>query len=134
MFSIKPRLSGENSIIMALASAALVVGVYQAKIGPVSDAHATAANDGNLNAAVKKAGWESVVLVAGVALLAQDPNIVILGGAAVIAEELSYRHAIMANPENGQIQVTPASYAPAGPQQAPQSPSYTSGLLEAVAS
>jgi hypothetical protein len=113
-FSIKPRLSGENSIIMAAATAALVIGIYNSKVGPVADAHATGANDGNLLASVKKAGWQAVVLVSALALLAKDPNIVILGGATVIAEELAYRHAIMASPENGRIQVTLADFLPAG--------------------
>jgi hypothetical protein len=113
-FSIKPRLSGENSIIMAAAAAALVVGIYSAKLGPVADAHATPSNDGNMLASVKKAGWQATTTVAALALLAQDANIVIIGGLAIILEELNYRHAIMANPNNGQIQVTQASYLPAG--------------------
>ena len=115
-FSLKPRLSGENSIIMALATAAFVVSIYNMKVGPVSDVHATNANDGNMAASVKKAGWEAVAAVAGIALLAQDPNIVILGGAAIIAEELSYRHSMMANPNTGQIQVSPTSYQAASAQ------------------
>ena len=138
MFSIKPRLSGENSIITALAAAALVVGVYNAKIGPVADAHASGANDPNLLAATKKAGWQALGLVAAITLLAQDPNILIMGGATVIAEEMAYRHAIMASPDTGQISVTPASYLPAGgagaqAQQAPQAGGYASGLVEAMA-
>jgi hypothetical protein len=108
----KPRLSGENSIIVALATAALVLGIYNMKVGPVSDVHATDANDGNMAASVKKAGWESVVVVAGVGLLAKDPNIIILGGAAIIAEELAYRHAMMSNPATGKIATTAAGYQP----------------------
>jgi hypothetical protein len=114
--SIKPRLSGENSIIVALATAAFVVGIYNMKVGPVSDVHATDAQDGNLSASVKKAGWEALAAVAGLTVLAQDPNILILGGAAIIAEELAYRHALMAAPESGHIMVSPASYAPASSQ------------------
>jgi len=134
MFSIKPRLSGENSIIVALGVAALIIGLYNAKLGPLADAHATGANDGNLNAALKKAGWESVVMIAGLALLTQDANIVILGGATVIAEELGYRHAIMASPDNGQIQVTAASYVPAQSQAgAPGAGTSSPGIIEAVA-
>jgi hypothetical protein len=113
-FSIKPRLSGENSIIASLATVALVVGIYSMKVGPVSDVHATEANDGNMAASVKKAGWESVVAVAGVTLLARDPNVAILGGAAIIAEELLYRHALMAHPQTGQITVAPQAYQPTG--------------------
>lgn len=113
-FNLKPRLGAENSVVVSLGVAALIIGIYNAKVGPVADAHATAANDGNMLASIKKAGWESVALMLGLALLTQDANIVILGGATIISEELSYRHAIMANPETGQIDLTPASYAPAG--------------------
>jgi hypothetical protein len=109
-----PRISGDNSIITSLATVAVVVAVYQSKIGPVSDVHATAPNDGNIAASIRKAGWQSLGVVSAIALLAGDLNIVILGGAAVIAEELSYRHANMTNPGTGQITLMPASYQPAG--------------------
>ena len=109
-----PRISGDNSIVSSLATVAVVVAIYQGKIGPVSDVHATAPNDGNIAASIRKAGWTSLGVVAAISLLAGDLNIVILGGAAVIAEELSYRHANMTNPGTGQISVTPAAYQPAG--------------------
>lgn len=132
--NFKPRLGAENSVVVSLGVAALIVGIYTSKIGPVADAHATAANDGNLNAAVKKAGWESVALAAGLFLLTQDANIVILGSATIVAEELSYRHAIMTNPDTGQIDLTPASYAPAGsPVQATVQAPGLSGMIEAQA-
>lgn len=138
-FSLKPRLSGENSIIVSLAAAATVFAVYNMKVGPVSDVHATNANDINMRASVKKAGWESVVLVGALFLLANDLNIAIMGGGAIVFEELSYRHALMASPANGQIEVTPSSYLPAGSQGQSQPPNlqlYTggsSGVVEAVA-
>lgn len=109
----KPRLSGENSIITSLATVALVVGVYQSTVGPVADVHATEPRDVNLTAATRKAGWVALTAVTGVALLAKDMNIAILGGAAVVAEELCYRHALLVNPGTGKIAVTPASYQPA---------------------
>ena|SRR5450755_914842 len=112
--NLKPRLSGENSIIASLSTVALVVGIYSMKVGPISDLHATPAMDGNSQAAVKKAGVEAVVVVAAVTLLAKDPNIAILGGAAIIAEELMCRHALMADPASGQINVAPAAYQPTG--------------------
>lgn len=135
--NLKPRLGAENSVVVSLGVAALIVGIYSAKVGPVADAHATPANDGNMLAATKKAGFESAALMVGLALLTQDANIVILGGATIISEELTYRHAIMSNPDTGQIDLTPASYAPAGgqvaePGAAPSGGS-SSGILEAVA-
>lgn len=113
-FDIKPRLSGENSIIMSMAMVGLVVAVYQANVGPVSDVHATDAGDINLSKSVRKAGWTALTAVAALALLAKDPNILILGAATIVAEELCYRHALMTNPATGQISITPAAYQPAG--------------------
>lgn len=107
---LKPRLSGENSIIASLATVGLVIGIYQASIGPVSDVHATQPQDINFTAATRKAGWSALAAVFAVGLLAKDMNIVILGGAAVIAEELCYRHALMTSPGTGLIAVTPQSY------------------------
>jgi len=109
----KPILSGENSIITSLATAAVVGGIYNGTVGPVSDVHATDAADINIKASLRKAGWMSIVLVGSVWLLSRDHNILILGGATIIAEELGYRHANMTEPSTGQIQVTPASYQPA---------------------
>lgn len=116
-FNIKPILSGENSIVVALATAGLVIGIYNMKLGPVADVHATGAYDGNMQAAIKKAGWEAVAAVAAVTLLARDPNIAIMGGAAIIFEEMTNRHALISNPDSGQIQqLPPAAYAPASDQ------------------
>lgn len=112
--NLKPRLSGENSIIASLATVGLVIGMYQSSVGPVSDVHATDPQDINLRSAVRKAGWMSLAAVAALGLLAKDPNIIILGGATIIAEELCYRHALMTNPGTGEITVTPASYQAAG--------------------
>ena len=47
-------------------------------------------------------------------LLSRDLNVAILGGSAVILEHVMYLHAEMANPANGQIQVNPEAYQPAG--------------------
>ncbi len=135
-FNLTPRRGAENSVVVSLGVAALIIGIYGSKVGPVADAHATGANDGNMLASVKKAGVESTALMLGLALLTQDANIVILGGATIIAEELSYRHAIMSNPDTGQIQVTAASYAPAGGTGAtgPAPAGYSaSGMIEAQA-
>ena len=116
-FSIKPKLSGENSIIAALATAALVAAIYNMKVGPVSDLHATDAHDGNMAASLKKAGWEAVFVVSAITLLAQDANIAIIGGGTIILEEIFNRHALMTNPASGQITITPASYQAAGTPQ-----------------
>ena len=101
--SMKSILRPEGSIVAGLAVVGLVYGIYQLELGSVAEAGASTANHPILETSRKKAGWSSLVAVFGVALLARDPNIVILGGSAVIAMELSYRHAIMQDPQTGQL-------------------------------
>lgn len=112
--SIQSVLRPEGSIVAGLATVALVYSVYQLNVGDVASAAATDAHHPLLESSRKKAGWTSLALVAGVALLAKDPNIVILGGAAVVGMEASYRHAIMQDPNTGIIVAPPAKrYQPA---------------------
>jgi hypothetical protein len=111
---LKPRLSVDNSIVMSGATVALTIGLYNGIIGPASVAQATDANDGSLMSSKRKAGVTAIVGISAIALLARDPNIVILGGATVIAMELIYRHSISAHPETGQIvPPAPTQYQPA---------------------
>lgn len=115
MAGIKPLLSIEGSLVLSLATVGAVYGVYQLDVGPVSQVHMTDPNHPALETSRKKAGYTSLVMVAGLAVLARDPNVVILGGAAIIAMELHYRHAIMVDSATGQIVPPgPAAYAPAG--------------------
>jgi hypothetical protein len=115
--AFKVNLTPEGSITMGLATVGLVYGMYQLDCGPVSMAQATptgGAEARSLSVSRRKAGWTSLVAVAGIALMARDPNIVILGGATIIAMEAHYRHAIMADHESGQLVAPPeAAYRPA---------------------
>lgn len=112
--AFKSMLKPENSLIMGATVAGIVYATYQLDIGPVSGAQASDAHHPILEISRKKAGYTSLVLVGGLALLARDVNIVILGGAAIIAMEAHYRHAIMAHPETGQMMPPPnTSYQPA---------------------
>lgn len=110
----KSVLKPEGSLMMGAAVAGLVWANYQQNVGSVKDAQATDAHHPILETSRKKAGYSSLVLVAGIGLLAKDVNIVILGGAAIMAMELSYRHAIMTHPVTGQLMPPAAAmYAPA---------------------
>jgi hypothetical protein len=107
--SFKSVLKPEDSVVAGLATAALVYGVYQNSLGSVAECQLSPANHPALEISRKKAGYTALAAVAGVSLLARDPHIAILGGAMIIAMELHYRHAIMADGQTGQI-------VPPGPQ------------------
>lgn len=111
----KSVLKPEGSVVAGLATIGAVYGVYQLNVGTVSQAHATTPNHAVLESSRKKAGYEALVLVAGLTLITKDANIGILGGAAIIAMELSYRHGIMSDTTTGKL-ANPgnmSAYAPA---------------------
>jgi len=105
-------LKPEGSIVAGIATAALVVGVYQLNIGSMAVAHATDANDISLQAARKKASIEAAVVVSAVSLLAKDVTIFILGGATLVLYDWHVRHAVAAEPATGQL-VDNNGYQPA---------------------
>jgi hypothetical protein len=109
--AIKSILTPENSIVAGLATVGLVAGVYALDVGPVSSVHLSDANTPPVTSSIKKAGYTSLIMVAGISLLARDPNIVILGGAAIIAFHSHYRHANMSNPGTGQMEPSPGASA-----------------------
>jgi hypothetical protein len=125
--ALSPIFKPEGSMIAGLAVVGLVIANYNLHNGTAASAAATDAWDGNLQASTKKAGYSSLALVAGISLLARDPNILILGGAAIIAMQSSYIHSIAVHPQTGQViapSPTAASYAPAAP--AESAPAYAS--------
>jgi hypothetical protein len=115
--ALKPLVGIEGSLTLGAATIGLVYGIYQLDCGSVASVQATPVGGNesrSLSASRKKAGWTSLVVVAGISLLARDPHIVMLGGATIIAMEAHYRHAIMADHETGQLVAPPASaYQPA---------------------
>jgi hypothetical protein len=113
--SWKSVLKPEGSIVASLATIGAVYGVYQLNVGNVSQAHATTPNHPVLESSRKKAGFQALVLVAGLTLITKDANIGILGGGAIIAMELSYRHGIMSDTTTGKMSppVGGNAYAPA---------------------
>ena len=108
--NIKSVLTDSDSVVTGVATMAVVFGIYNNKVGTLSSIHMTPANDANIAASIKKAGIISAVMVAGLFAITRDANIVILGASAIIAEELTYRHANMASDATGQIEITPTDY------------------------
>jgi hypothetical protein len=105
-------LKPENSMIAGLAVVGLVIANYNLHNGPVSSvalSPSEAGGSGNLTTTNKKAGWTSIVMVAGVSLLAKDANVFILGMAAVIAMHSSYLHSLAVSPAVNEIVSGPAA-------------------------
>jgi len=119
----KSILKPDASVAAAAATIGAVVGIYELNVGSISAAQATDANHPALESSRKKAGYTSLVLVSGLTLITKDANVAILGGATIIAMELSCRHAIMAHPLTGKM-VPPdaSSYQPVDGSMVPDYP------------
>lgn len=102
----------EGSITLGVAVAALVYMTYTFSTPSTAVIHATQANDNNIDAGRKKAAILSAGVVGGVALLARDKTIFVLGGAMLIALDWHTRHANAVSPETGQV-VSNSGYEPA---------------------
>ena len=128
---IKSILKPEGSVVSGIAVAGSVWAIYNQHVGSVAEAHASDANHPVLESSRKKAAFQSFLLVSAITLITRDGNVGVLGYGAIIAMELSYRHAIMANPETGTMQAPVGSlYQAADTTVAPQNQGQNSLLPE----
>jgi hypothetical protein len=112
---IKTILTPEGSVVSGVATAGAVWAIYNMNVGPASTAQASDANHGALESSRKKAGYIAFIFVSGITLITRDANVGLLGFGSIVAMELNYRHAIMANPVTGVMQPPAgAGYTPAG--------------------
>lgn len=110
----KSILKPENSIVAGIATVGLVFGIYQLDVGPVSQVQMSDPNHPSLETSRKKAGYTAFIAVAALTLLARDQNVGLLGFGTIIAMEMHYRHAIMADGITGVMQPpSPDKYMPA---------------------
>lgn len=102
-------LKPNEQIIVAAAVATSVYGIFQLNAPNLADVKASAPGGQasvNTHKSVKVAVWTSAVLVSGLAILAKDPAIFIVGGLMTSVEGWKYYHA------NATDQVTGAVVAP----------------------
>lgn len=101
--SFKSILKPEGSVTASLATVAAVYGIYQLNCGPAVLVHATTPNLPALESSRKKSGYAALALISALFIITKDANMFILGGGTIIAMEVTYRHAIMADPDSNTI-------------------------------
>lgn len=108
--AITSILKPDGSIAIGLATAVMVVAVYDRALPNAATMHATDANDSNIEAGRKKAVYTSAGILAAVTLLTKDVNVFILGGVVLFALDFHARHANASNPVTQQL-VSDQGYA-----------------------
>lgn len=96
-------LRPEVSLPVALATGAVVYGIYSTSLPTAAEARVTLPGNTSLEAARRAATWKAAAVVAGISLLAADPSIFIIGGAMVAVEDWTHRHANAVNPKTGKL-------------------------------
>jgi hypothetical protein len=96
-------LKAEVSLPIALATGAVVYGIYAVTLPPVAETRVTMPGNQHIAASRKTAAWTAAAVVAGISLLAGDPAIFIVGGAMVVAEDFIQRHANAVHPQTGKV-------------------------------
>lgn len=95
--SLKP----EVSIPVALATATVVYAIHTNATPTIADVRSIDAGNPDIQSSERAASWTAAAVVAGVSLIARDPNVFIVGGAMVIAMAWLTRHADAVNPMTG---------------------------------
>lgn len=99
-------LKPNEQIIVSAAVATSVYGIFQLNAPNLSDVKASApggAASVNTHKSVKTAVWTSALLVSGLAILAKDPAIYIVGGLLTAVEGWKYYHANSTDRETGAV-------------------------------
>jgi hypothetical protein len=108
------KLKPGESLLVAVLTALGVYMIFQHGTPNLADVKASApggAASANTHASVKTAVFESAALTVGVAVLARDPTVYVVGGLVTAFEGWKYYHANAAGPATpaGQAIVAPGA-------------------------
>jgi len=96
-------LKPEVSLPIALATGAVVYGVFATHLPPVAESRVTMPGNQHLASSRRTATWTAAAIVGGISLIAADPTIFIVGGAMVVVLDMVNRHANAVHPQTGKV-------------------------------
>jgi hypothetical protein len=94
-------LKPEISLPVALATGALVYGIYLNALPPIVDIRTATPNHPDVASSEKGAAWTAAAAVAAISLISKDMTVFIVGGGMVIAMSWWHNHANMVDPAFG---------------------------------
>jgi hypothetical protein len=112
-------LANESSLAIGLATGGVAFTVFNMSLPPLTDVRAAEPENGDVFSAERTATWVAAGIVTGVALIAQDATVFVIGGSVVVAMAWLYRHANEVNPVSGMATpdiTTPGELSPGAPQ------------------
>lgn len=121
--SLKP----EVSLGVALATGAVVLGIYQHAVPSTADTRSIESQNKDIDSAERQATWTAAAVVGGISLMAKDPTIFTVGGLIVLAKAWSVRHANLVDAVTGKAVPSMTSKTP------PQTQAEAPGMYSAPA-
>ena len=95
----------ENAATVGLLEALGVYAIYNLHMPASADLRGAPAHNTDAESSRKQAAWESGALLLAVAAITKDMNAFIIGGIALVAIDMSYKHANAVNPATGKADV-----------------------------
>jgi len=86
-------LARETSLAVGLATAGLVWTIYDGHLPSIAEARVSQPHDDDLAGTERQAAWVSAVFVGGIAYVAKDPTVLVIGGVALVALSWAHRYA-----------------------------------------
>ena len=96
-------LSQESSILVGLAVGSSAWLAHQLGMPSISDIREVDANNLDIEKTERTAAWVSAGLITGVALVARDAGVFIIGGIMFVAINYWYKHANAVSPRSGTV-------------------------------
>jgi hypothetical protein len=109
-------LKQQDALITGLATAAIVIAVYQQHMPGVASEKASAPGNVHIGSARHSAALTAAAVVGGVSILAHDPTVFVIGGSVLIALDVAHRAANATDNQSGKIPMpsTDQTAAPTG--------------------
>lgn len=104
-------LKPEVSLPIALATGAVVYGIFQVQLPSTAEVKSTMPNNQHLQSSRRTATIVALAVSGGISLMAKDPSIFVVGGTLAVVLDFVHRHADAVHPQTGQV-VAPATGSP----------------------
>src|SRR5580704_6276355 len=96
-------LKPEVSLPLALALGVAEYAVFQVEAPNLADVKGAAPHNTIAARSITTAGWTCTAMTAGLAILAKDYTIAVVGGVIALALTLKFKHANVTEPMSGQV-------------------------------
>jgi hypothetical protein len=99
----------EASLGVGLGTAAIVWAIYSGHLPGVAETRVNPPGDDILAGTERTASWIAAGFVGGIAWIAKDPTVLVIGGVTLLALSWAHKHANQHDPMSSATAVSPSS-------------------------